>query len=201
MLKVKVLKTIKLTLFFWLQVLVNACSYFSNDFSNLQAFDEQGNLQVVIENPKGETTNVRYDFKIKDYTEQGRLKQPHPANTGFVPSTFTITEGNTGNFPLDVFVVGKILQKGETVSVKPIAVLKYKIENVLQHKIVVVPTLKELIADPIDNFEEFSLKNVELRQQISDWILHQYENKSIQLLGWYDEEEALMIIKEYQKTI
>ena len=192
------LKTTKFALFLIILVLNSSCSYFSTDYSSLQTFDEEGNLQVVIENSKGETTNVVYDFKSKDYAEQGKLKQPHPANKGFVASAFMSSEQNEGLFPLEVFVISKALNKGETVSVKPIGVLKYKLDNELKYKIVGIPTLNELVLEPIKDFEEFSLKNVELRQQISDWILHMYKSKDIQLLGWYDEEEALSIVKAHQ---
>jgi len=180
---------------FALVVFNSSCSYLTTDVSTLKTFDENGNLQVVIENTKGDTANLAYDFTEKKYVIQGELQKPHPANKGFVPSTFI---NNDIIRPLDAIVVSKPLTKGETLSVKPIAVLKYKIENTVQYNIVVVPTLAGLLLDPIKNFEEFSLNNIELRQQISDWILQQHQNKSIQFLGWYDEKEALSIIKKNQ---
>jgi len=198
--KTKALKTNKLTLYISLLIFCSSCSYLSNDYSTLQSFDEQGNLQVVIENSKGAKTNVIYDLSTHTYTEHGSLKQAHPANKGFVPSTLVSSGDNTKSYPLDVFVVGKTMTKGETVSVKPIAVLKYKIGNSLKYNIVGVPAVGELISDPIKNFEEFWMKNTELRQQISDWVLHNYEQNNIQLLGWYDEDEALSIIRAYQKS-
>ena len=188
------MKITRFLLTFALIVLSSSCSYFTTDFSNLQTFDDNGNLQVVIENTKGDTSNLAYDFSKEKYVVLGDLQHPHPANKGFVPSTFNSNDIN----PLDAIVVSKPLTKGETLSVKPIAVLKYKIENIVQYDIVVVPILTNLLIDPIKNFEEFSLKNIELRQQISKWILQQHEHKNIQFLGWYDEDEALSIIKENQ---
>ena len=40
--------------------------------------------------------------------------------------------------------LSKELAQGETLSTKPVGVLKYKIENNLYYKIVVVPVLEEL---------------------------------------------------------
>jgi inorganic pyrophosphatase len=179
-------------------MLNNACNHLSGDFSKLPTFNEQGNLQVVIENSAGATKNLIYDFEIKGYTDKGQLKKPYPANKGFVPSTRVNTTNDNVIYPLEVFVVGKPLMKGEILSVKPIAILKFKDEDILKYNIVVVPSAKELSLNSIHDFEEFSLNYVELRQKISECILNQYENKSIELLGWYDEEEALRIIKKHQ---
>lgn len=191
------MKASRVILFSLVFVLNSACRHFSTDYSGLQTFDEKGNLQVVIENSKGATTNVVYDFKLKEYAEQGELIQPHPANKGFVASTIISSENNH-ILPLEALVISKNLNRGETISVKPIGILKYKIEHSIRYKIVGIPTVNELMLMPIKNFEEFSLNNVELRQQITDWILSKNENKPIQLLGWYDEEEALSIIKAHQ---
>ena len=95
-----------------------------------------------------------------------------------------------------VFVLSKNLAQGETLSTRPVGVLKYKIENSLHYKIVVVPVMAELIVNPIKDFEEFSSSNLDIRKTISNWILQTYNNDNIQLLGWYDEEEALTIIRE-----
>ena len=176
---------------FVLGLILCSCNPFTKDYSTLNAFDSNGHVQVVIENAKGDLNDFEYDTKEMKYTERGVLELPHPMNNGFIPSTLHASEG-----PLDVFVLSKDLAQGETLSTKPVGVLKYKIGNNLHYKIVVVPVMPELIVKPIKDFEEFSSGNLKIRKTISNWILQTYNDENIQLLGWYDEEEALSVIRD-----
>ena len=177
-------------------LLACSCNPFGKDYSTLKAFDNNGNVQVVIENTKGDLNDYEYDVAEMQYVEKGVLELPHPTNNGFIPSTL-----HSSDSPLDVFVLSKDLAQGETLSTKPIGVLKYKIMNNLHYKIVVVPVLAELVVDPINNFEEFSSGNLDIRKTISNWILQINTDENIQLLGWYDEEEALSIIRDNELKV
>lgn len=170
-----------------------SCDYYSKDYSGLSAYDKNGNIYVVVENTKGDTRDIVYDTKAKAYHVKGQVEFPHPTNTGFIPSTINSSQG-----PLDVLIYSKELEKGQTLSTKPIGILKYKLENVIQFKIVVIPIVEEFVLDPIKDFEDFSSQNLELRKQLSKWVLQSYTAGDIQLLGWYDEDEALSVIEHYR---
>ena len=62
----------------------------------------------------------------------------------------------------------------------------------------VIPIVEEFVLDPIKDFEDFSSQNLELRKQLSKWVLQSYTAGDIQLLGWYDEDEALSVIERYR---
>jgi len=192
MLKVSKLIGILLT-----AVLFQSCNYYTKDYSNLDAFNEHGKLQVVIENPIGSTSEVNFCSIENEFLQHGNLDKAFPANNGFIPSTHLDFNISKVAGPIDVFVVGKPIEQGHTLTVKPLGVLKYKIENILTYKIVAVPTSAELLSYPINDFGEFSEDFVDLRKQLSDWTLQKNKIENTVLLGWYDEDEAVSIIKQH----
>ncbi len=69
---------------------------------NLAAFDDEGDLNVIIETPKGSRNKYTYDEKLKLFRLGGVLPAgaSFPFDFGFVPSTL----GGDGD-PLDVLVL------------------------------------------------------------------------------------------------
>jgi inorganic pyrophosphatase len=73
-----------------------------NNLAGLDAFDEEDELNVVIETPKGSRNKYNYDEKLRLFKLGGVLPSgaSFPFDFGFVPSTL----GGDGD-PLDVLVL------------------------------------------------------------------------------------------------
>ena len=74
----------------------------ANNLEELEPFDENGDLNVIIETPKGCRNKYEFDEKLKIFKLAGVLPAGHsfPFDFGFVPNT----RGEDGD-PLDVLVL------------------------------------------------------------------------------------------------
>lgn len=191
------LKLIKNLIFLISVISICSCNLRSKDYSNLKTFDENGHLQVVIENTKGSTSEVNFCMVEKYFLPQGHLEVAFPAHNGFIPSTHLDLNISKSAGPIDVFVVAKALEQGNVLTVRPLGVLKYKIEDTTTYNIVAVPTSAEFQLHSINGFDDFSEHFVDLRKAITEWTLNRHRAENTQLLGWYDEDEAFLIIQKY----
>lgn len=191
------LRLIKRITYLFLSIFICSCHLFTTDYSALETFDEDGNLQVVIENTTGSTSEVDFCRVEKDFLPQGEIAFAFPANNGFIPSTSLDLNISKSSRPIDVFVVSKALETGNILTVKPLGVLKYKVEGTTTYKIVAVPTSTEFELYAINGFHDFSEHFVDLRKAITEWTLNKNKTQNTQLLGWYDEDEAFSVIKKH----
>jgi inorganic pyrophosphatase len=108
--------------------------------------DDQGNYNVVIENPTG-TNEVWKVDKTTGYLNWSYMdKSPisitylsYPCNLGFIPQTMIpLYEGGSGD-PLDVIVLGPLIPRGEVVPVRVIGVMYMNEYGKKDDKIVAVP--------------------------------------------------------------
>jgi inorganic pyrophosphatase len=166
------------------------------DFANLPLRDSQGELQAVIETPKGCGIKYCYDtalhvFGISKFLNAGLI---FPCDFGFFPST-RAADGD----PLDIMVVHDTgTFAGLVMKVRPIGVLAVeqseKGTTLRNDRIVAVPTdaermasvteLKELGADTLKQFEVFL-------RETDEW-----EAKEIEFLGWKSTKTAVKLIEK-----
>ena len=92
------------------------------NLTNIPAFDEGGNLNVVIETPKGSRNKYAFDedmgvFRFKAVLPEGNS---FPYDFGFIPSTV----GNDGD-PLDILVMlDAPLEMGCLLTARPLGVIE-----------------------------------------------------------------------------
>lgn len=105
-----------------------------------------GVVHAVVEIPAG--TNAKFEVSERDgvlrWERQRGARRvvdylPYPASYGFVPGTRSDpTAGGDGD-PLDVFVLGPAVPRGEVVAVRVVAVLRLLDEGEVDDKLLAVP--------------------------------------------------------------
>ena len=188
-----------------LVLILVSCSSKSINYLELNSFDENKQLQAVIEIPLGTNEKIEYN-PLKNTFEQDTLDgQPrviqflsYPVNYGFIPST-TMTKNRQGDGdPLDVLVLGKPLKTGQVLTVKPIGLLLMKDNNEWDNKVLSIPIDKKFQTLSIENFEDLSKNHSKIREMIGEWFKHYDKTAKIEILGWSDENRALEEIEKWQ---
>lgn len=185
-------------------LLISCCSK-SIDYKTLSSYDKDNNLRAVIEIPVGANDKIEYKpkrnaFEIDTLNGKPRVIKylPYPINYGFVPSTeMTKNNGGDGD-PLDILVFGKALKTGQTISVKPIALLKMTDEGEEDNKILSIPVSESDQIIPIQNFDDLSQNYPDIRDMIADWFQNYDKSTNIKILGWFDENFALKEVERWQ---
>jgi inorganic pyrophosphatase len=103
-----------------------------NFISGLETGDSDGNINAVIEIPKGtkgkwevsgdDPTKIIWEFK-KGKPRTVEYLNGYPANYGTVPRTAMPADFGGDGEPLDIVVLGKVLPRGEVVKVKVLGIL------------------------------------------------------------------------------
>lgn len=159
----------------------------------IATWDEQGQLRVVVETPRGSAFKIRYDPATHAFTFQRPLFGLHyPHDWGFVPGT----KAEDGD-PLDALVLHEgSTWPGVVVPCEPLAVLKIRDQKsgadrpVQNDRVITAPSAVQsgpafvpLSADKRRELEEFFQKAGEQNK------------KQIELLGWGDVNEARAVIQ------
>jgi len=102
-----------------------------NFYSGISPGDEQGNINVVVEIPKGSTGKWEVDKSNGTIIWEHKKGKPrtvsylggYPANYGSVPRTALTKEFGGDGDPLDVVIVGDVIPRGEVVKIKLIGII------------------------------------------------------------------------------
>lgn len=92
------------------------------DLTDIPAFDDDGNLNVVIETPRGSRNKYSFDERLKLFRFKAVLPEGNsfPYDFGFIPSTL----GSDGD-PLDVLVLlDAPLEMGCLLAARPLGVIE-----------------------------------------------------------------------------
>lgn len=188
-------------------LLLSACSSKSIEYSKLNSFNQNNQLQAVIEIPVGSNDKIEYNSKHNTFLQDTLNGKPrviqflgYPVNYGFIPSTFMSKNLNGDGDPLDVLVLGKALQTAQIIAVKPIALLQMKDGGELDNKILSVPIDEKYKSLDIQNFKDFSENHFAIREIIGKWFLNYDKSAQIEIMGWYDEDMALSEIQKWQTS-
>lgn len=118
-----------------------------NYLDGINAYSLDSLVQVVIEIPAGcnqkwevdkKTGQLAWEtvtpdsFRVVNYL-------PYPANYGFVPQTLVSTETGGDGDPVDIFILGTALKRGEIVQVKPIGLINMIDNGEHDSKLLAVP--------------------------------------------------------------
>ena len=167
----------------------------------LPTFNDDGNLRVVVETPRGSQAKLGYDPKLKAFTLSKSLLTglSYPYDWGFIPAT----RAEDGD-PLDVMVI-------HDAATYPGLVLKCKIIGVLQveqrskgkkakrnDRLFAVPRGSHAERDLSDVRDLTSAKREELEKFFID--TDELEDKELKILGWKGPKAALRTIQAGAKA-
>jgi len=174
------------------------------NFSTLPVFSHNNSVQVVVEIPAGTNHKIEYDAGEKEFLvdqKNGRDRiidfLPYPANYGFIPSTYMDPARGGDGDPLDSLVIAESVPTGTVVEATPIAVLLLTDEKEIDSKIIAVPVDATQRVIKATTFQELNSRYPKVKEIIEDWFLN-YKGKGVmELIGWEDEQRALMEIKKW----
>ena len=125
-------------------IIILAFLFFScKNTYDINALDINGNVNVLIEIKSGTLEKWEFDKNqntiIRDYKNgKPRIIQylGYPGNYGMIPNTISLlSEGGDGD-PLDIFVIGEPLERGDIAKVKLIGVIKMLDNNEVDDKLI-----------------------------------------------------------------
>ncbi len=181
-----------------------SCNNQDIDYNNLPLYSKDNNIQAVVEIPAG--TNHKIEFNKKELTFQIDKRNgkdriidflSYPGNYGFIPSTYSNPKKGGDGDALDVLILCESLQTGTVLEIIPIGVLKLIDNGELDHKIIAIPSDKELQIIRAVNYVELSNNYPEVKNVIESWFLSYDKIESAEVLGWGNKNAALEDIKKW----
>lgn len=187
-------------------VLAFACSDpVVTDYGQLNATDDSGRFQAVIEIPAGTNKKVELDktsntFKVDQRDGKDRIISflPYPANYGFIAGTLSDASTGGDGDPVDVLVIAETLKTGTVISVEPIAMLKLIDDGEEDFKILAVPADDRLNVLKIKDLTDEPQKGQAIKEIIEKWFLS-YDTDPAKTVGWADKAETLQYIEKNKK--
>ena len=153
-----------------------------------------GEVNTVIEIPKGSTLKVEWDRKraafVLDRVEPAIFAKP--VNYGFIPGTID-EDGDE----LDTLVVtDESIQTGVWLKARVVGILNFEDDGEMDYKVVCVPADDRQTGDSVKGLDDLGER---WKQQIVHHFTHYKDLKkpgSTKVLGWGDSNDAKKIIAE-----
>jgi inorganic pyrophosphatase len=181
-------------------ILLSSCQF---DYSKLSSYAETGNIIAVIEIPAGTSLKIEYDSAaarfvpdIKNNKERIIEYLPYPANYGYIPKTKKSVEFGGDGDDLDIFVLSPAFEISTIIEVKVLGILKMKDNNENDSKVIAIPADISKRTINAESFMELNEKYPHIIEIIELWMLNYQQDKDIEILGWGDEKEAMIIIEQ-----
>ena len=154
----------------------------------------KGEVNTVIEIPKGSTLKVEWDRKhaafMLDRVEPAIFAKP--VNYGFIPGTID-EDGDE----LDTLVVtDEPIQTGVWLKARVVGILNFEDDGEMDYKVVCVPADDRQTGDSVKSLDDLGER---WKQQIAHHFTHYKDLKkpgSTKVLGWGDINDAKKIIAE-----
>jgi len=190
---------------FLIALIVSSCG--NNDLDRLPTFSKNNVLQAVVEIPAGTNHKLEYNYNLKKIivdSIEGKKRiidfLPYPGNYGFIPSTKMDKQRGGDGDALDVLIISESQASGSIIEIIPIGVLLLNDSGEIDTKIIAIPFLEENRIIKVRDFNEFSLKYPKVKKIIEDWFLNYKGKGRVELLGWNDENAALLDVKKWQNN-
>lgn len=169
------------------------------DLSKAKARTEDGELQVVVETPRGSRAKLKYDPEQKAfvYSRPLVLGVEYPYDWGFVPSTIA-ADGD----PLDAMVMhDAVTYPGVVIACVPVGVVKVTQKKKKgsgrepNDRVIVVPSYEP-------RFDDVSKLPKRQREELEQFFLTVvlFENKGVRIEGWGGPKEAERLIDEAMRA-
>jgi inorganic pyrophosphatase len=170
------------------------------NFINLPAFTEHGDVQLVIETPRGSRAKFAYDPKLETFTLSKSLLVglTYPHDWGFVPST----KADDGD-PIDIMVVHDAATfPGLVLTCRVIGILQIE-----QKKKGKAERNDRLFAVPRLSHSEQGLHDVRdlsrpIQEELEKFFIatDELEDKKLEIIGWKGPKAAVGAIKDAAKN-
>jgi inorganic pyrophosphatase len=170
------------------------------NFVNLPAFTEDGDVQVVIETPRGSRAKFAYEPKLETFTLSKSLLTglTYPHDWGFVPST----KADDGD-PLDIMVIHDATTfPGVVLVCRLIGVLQIEQKSKKKRE-----RNDRLFAVPRRSHAEMHLRDARdlsapIREELEKFFIatDELENKEIRIIGWKGPGVAAKNLKIAMKS-
>ncbi len=171
----------------------------------LPSFSAAGHLQAVIEIPAGTNTKYEYNKQLLQFEpdrREGHTRRvdflSYPLNYGFVPSTRMDKDRGGDGDPLDVLVLAEHLPTGTVIDVLPIGLLLLKDLGELDHKVLAIPLDPARRIIRATDWQSFQQLYPAARTIIEQFFLYYDGIGTMLLMGWADEQAALLEVKKWQ---
>lgn len=165
-------------------------------------FTSDSLINVVIEIPAG--TNQKWEVnKVTGQIEWEQITAdsfrvinylPYPANYGFVPQTL-LPEGSGGDGdPVDVFVLGESIERGNVVTCKIIGVIEMTDNREYDSKFIALPVQSHW--KKINSLKELKQNYPGVMDILRIWLLNYKGTGMVKILSENDEKQASYSIDE-----
>lgn len=155
---------------------------------------EQGEVNTVIEIPKGSTLKIEWDREHAAFTLD-RVEPAifaKPVNYGFIPGTID----EDGDELDTLLVTDEPVPTGVWLKAKVVGILNFEDDGEMDYKIVCVPADDRNTGDSIATLDDLGSR---WKQQIEHHFTHYKDLKkpgSTNVMGWGDIDDAKKIIAE-----
>lgn len=165
------------------------------------ARNADGTVNAVVEIPCGTTAKfevhddgvLRWKRKREDNSRREIDYLPYPVNYGMVPNTLA-DDGDA----LDVFVLGRGIERAHVAQTRVIGVLKMAQDGVRDDKLVAVtiePALRNGFSD-LEELEELDQRYPASRDILALWFAHYWGKGATTVVGWGNAAEATAILEQ-----
>jgi inorganic pyrophosphatase len=172
-----------------------------NFLSGIETGDADGNINVVIEIPKGTTgkwevsgddpTRIVWEFK-KGKPRTVEYMNGYPANYGTVPKTAMPAEFGGDGEPIDIVIIGDPLPRGEIIKAKVIGILNLQEGDEFDGKLIGVQIgSKEAKANTWEELNTLISGSVD---SVSSWFENYKGPGEIKLTSIGSAEQAMEIV-------
>jgi inorganic pyrophosphatase len=168
-----------------------------NLYHDLPIFDDENNLNVVIEVSKGMLTKYEFDKKLNAIKLDRILTTPiaFPYNYGFIPQTWNEDDKD----PLDAIVISsQDLLPGVVVSCRVLGYMQVLDRGEKDDKVVCVPVGDSVVA----HLQTVSDLSDQLKERFEYFMTHykDLEQKKVEFKQWRSVKDASALIERCRKS-
>ena len=165
------------------------------------AFNNEGLVNVVVEIPAGcnqkwevdkDTGNLEWE-KIGSDSLRVVKYLPYPSNYGMVPRTWLPINKGGDDDPLDIFLLGKAVERGTVVPAKIIGVIKMLDKGLQDDKLLAVP-VNGLFSE-ISTLDQIRKNYPGVIEILKIWLSSYKGEGFVEIQEVQDEIEAIDILK------
>ena len=142
--------------------------------------------QAFIESPVGTFQRLAYNLESGKMDTLFETNLPLPVNHGFL-----LLETANELRKISTWIIGKRMQVGDTVTVEPIALLRYEMDAIDHEDIVAVPRASKLGTVEVSKFRDLLIKYDPVKFNFEYWLRQHQSPSKLTQLSWQDEEKAL----------
>lgn len=189
--------------------LFTACSFGPSSTNapshQLPAWNEDGELQVVVEIPAGTNKKLEYNNRsdtIEQDTQNGMPRVvdflPYPGNYGFVPSTYMDEERGGDGDALDILVLAEHVPVGTVMAVEPVAMLELLDQGEVDNKLIAIPAELNDRSVQVLDLDDFLAERPEITAILEKWFLSYKGPGKMEMVTWKGRRAALDEVARWQ---